>query len=147
MSVEDFPLGCGPCHAPPEVQQRWVEAHAFGANTSGEEGISNIEEDAEDENEVAEVQVSEYSEYFCAECSETKHRVSLPQRMWAQRACFDLNRTMEVYNMSNSKLATEMLERSKCDEFTTSPSGCLIGCRRRGERQIVEYHEGEAMDP
>jgi hypothetical protein len=54
MSDEDFPLGCGPCHAPLEVQRSWVDAHSFGALTGGKEGISDIEEDAEDENEIAE---------------------------------------------------------------------------------------------
>jgi hypothetical protein len=30
MSDEDFPLGCGPCHAPLAVQRSWVDAHSFG---------------------------------------------------------------------------------------------------------------------
>ena len=48
---------------------------------------------------------------------------------------------MRAFNISNSTMATILMKRSLADGVTSAPGGCLIGCWRRGQNDIVKKHE------
>ena len=48
---------------------------------------------------------------------------------------------MTAFNISNSTMSTILMQRSLADGVTSAPGGCLIGCWRRGQNDIVKKHE------
>ena len=48
---------------------------------------------------------------------------------------------MTAFNISNTAMSTILMQRSLADGVTSAPGGCLIGCWRRGQNDIVKKHE------
>ena len=48
---------------------------------------------------------------------------------------------MRAFNISNTAMSTILMQRSLADGVTSAPGGCLIGCWRRGQNDIVKKHE------
>ena len=48
---------------------------------------------------------------------------------------------MTAFNISNTTMSNILMQRSLADGVTSAPGGCLIGCWRRGQNDIVKKHE------